>query len=310
MKWINSSIILAVVLGALLFTANGMAAVTEVTVTVDPTSFAGDQAKTFLFTGKITTDSSDMVSYGWKRSDGAIQPLKNVEFTRAGTKDFTYTWTVGTDGKSYSGWVVLETKSPNQMTSNHAHFTFKWLMQRPEKPLPVDRVRASPRKQEQSALNCPDPVAYDIRFQLVKRTDRFKGQVRITGIVKNIGIKPFKPGPNQAAAYLYEMPPGASTGGTLLAQTAIRNLIPGETLLLNYERDWNSSTSSEGKRPPTYRLEISYNTDVYKDANPDNDDCSQKNNKKERSGSEINNMFKNPFRSASTIDDTSAQLQK
>jgi hypothetical protein len=292
MKGINLLIILAVVLGVLIFTANGMAKVIEVTVTVDPTSFAGDQAKTFLFTGKITTDSSDMVSYGWKRSDGAIHPLKTVEFTRAGTKEFAYSWTVGTDGKSYSGWVVLETKSPNNMISNQASFTFKWLMQRQEKPLPVDRVRTAPLKKEQSAMNCPDPAAYDIRFQLVKRTDKFRGQVRITGIVKNIGRKSFKPGPKQATAYLYEMPPGTSTGGMLLAQTAIRNLIPGETLLLIYERDWNSSTSSEGKLPPTYRLEISFNTDLYKDTNPDNDDCSQMNNKKERSGSEINNMFR------------------
>lgn len=292
MKWINLLIILAVVLGVLIFTTNGMAKVTQVTVTVNPINFAGNQAKTFLFTGKITTDSSGMVSYGWKRSDGAIQPLKTVEFTRAGTKDFTYSWTVGTDGKSFSGWVVLETKSPNQMTSNRAHFTFKWLMQRPAKPLPVDRVRASRRKQEQAAMNCPDPAAYDIRFQIMKRTDKFKGRVRITGIVKNIGRKPFKPGPNQATAYLYEMPPGASTGGTLVAQKVIRNLIPGETLLLNYERDWVSFSSPEGERPPTYRLEVSCNTDVYKDANPDNDDCTQKNNKKERSGSEINNMFK------------------
>ncbi len=144
MKEINLSIILAVVLmlGVSVFTTNGMAKVTEVTVTVKPTRFAGDQAKTFLFNGKITTDSPDMVSYGWKRSDGAIHPLKTVEFTRAGTKEFTYTWTVGSDGKSYSGWVVLETISPNKMTSNRATFTFKWLMQRPAKPLPVGKVKA------------------------------------------------------------------------------------------------------------------------------------------------------------------------
>jgi hypothetical protein len=139
MKRINLLIILAIVL---VFTANGMAEVTKVTVTVNPTRFAGDQAKTFLFNGKITTDSPDMVSYGWKRSDGAIQPLKTVEFTRAGTKEFTYAWTVGSDGKSYSGWVVLETISPNKMTSNRATFTFKWLMQRPKKPLPVGTVKA------------------------------------------------------------------------------------------------------------------------------------------------------------------------
>jgi hypothetical protein len=43
------------------------------------------------------------------------------------------------------------------------------------------------------ATGCPDPAAYDIRFQIVHRKDKFNGRVRITGIIKNIGNKKFYP---------------------------------------------------------------------------------------------------------------------
>jgi hypothetical protein len=291
MKRMNLFVILAVLMGLMVFMTNLTAKVTEVTVTVAPPTFTGNCPKTFVFTGKITTDSSDMVSYGWKRSDGAIHPVKTIEFTRPGTKDFTYNWIVGTDGKSCSGWVVLETLSPNIMTSNKANFTLKCLRARPEKPLPVNTLRPPPGERGMSAMGCPDPAAYDIRFQIVQRKDKFNGRVRITGIIKNIGRKAFKPVHNQAKAYLYEMPPGASTGGKILAQKVIGDLTAGETLSLNYERNWTTTPTSGGEFPPIYRLQILYDPDVSKNTNTANDDCSQKNNKKVRNGSEINNMF-------------------
>lgn len=142
-----------------------------------------------------------------------------------------------------------------------------------------------------SAMSCPDPAAYDIRFQIVQRRDKFNGRVRITGIIKNIGRKVFKPIHNQAKAYLYEMPPGASTGGNILAQKVIGDLTAGETLSLNCERNWTSNSTSGGEFPPIYRLQILYDPDVYKNTTMGNDDCSQKNNTKVGNGSEINDMF-------------------
>ena len=61
---------------------------------------------------------------------------------------------------------------------------------------------------------------------------------------------------------------------------------------LSWERDWNSSSPSEGEFPNSYRLLILYDPDIYMDANKDNDDCNQNNNKKERSGTEINDMLR------------------
>lgn len=291
MKRLNLFVILAVVIGSMVFMTNLTAKVTEVTVTVTPPAFTGNCPKTFVFTGKITSDSSEVVSYGWKRSDGAVHPIKTIEFDRPGIKDLTYNWTVGTDGKSCSGWVVLETKSPNKMTSNKANFTLKCLRTRPEKPLPVTALSPPPPERVMSAADCPDPVAYDITFRITRRKDKSNIRVRITGIIKNIGRKTFKPIHNQAKAYLYEMPPGASTGGKIVAQKVIPNLNPSAAISLSCERDWNITPKSGGNLPPTYRLQILYDPDVYKDTSKDNDDCTRKNNKKVRSGSEIKELF-------------------
>lgn len=291
MKRMNLFVLLAAVIGLMVFMTNLTANVTEVTVTVTPPAFTGNCPKTFVFTGKITTDSSGVVSYGWKRSDGEIHPLKTIAFSRPGIKDFTYNWTVGTDGKSCSGWVVLETLSPNRMTSNKANFTLKCLRDRPDKPLPVDTLRLPPGERGMTAAGCPDPAAYDIRFQILRRKDKSTARIRITGIIKNIGRKTFKPIHNQAKAYLYEMPHGTSTGGKVLAQKVITNLNARAILSLSCERNWTTNSASGGQLPPIYRLQILYDPDVYKDTNTSNDDCSQKNNKKVRNGSEINEML-------------------
>jgi hypothetical protein len=291
MKQMNLFVILTVVIGLMVFMTNLTANVTEVTVTVTPPVFTGNCPKTFVFTGKITTDSSDMVSYGWKRSDGAVHPIQTIEFTRPGTKDFTYNWTVGTDGKNYSGWVVLETKSPNNMISNKASFTLKCLRDRPEKPLPVDALSAPPNQQRMSTMSCPDPAAYDIRFQIVQRKDKYNARVRITGIIKNIGNKTFIPIHNQAKAFLYEMSPGSTTGGKILVRKVITTLTAGAELSLSCDRDWTITPTSGGELPPGCRLQILYDPDVYRDNTPSNDDCSLKNNTKVRTGSEINDMF-------------------
>jgi hypothetical protein len=141
------------------------------------------------------------------------------------------------------------------------------------------------------ATGCPDPAAYDIRFQIVHRKDKFNGRVRITGIIKNIGNKTFIPIHNQTNAYLYEMSPGTSTGGKILAQKVITTLTPGAELSLSCERDWTITPTSGGELPPGYRLQILYDPDVYKNTTPSNDDCNLKNNTKVLSGSKINNMF-------------------
>jgi hypothetical protein len=144
--------------------------------------------------------------------------------------------------------------------------------------------------------DCMDPAAVEIRFDIVRRYSQFRGRIRITGVVKNIGSKAFQSGPGQAKAYLYQLPPGVpcpnATGGTVVAEKGFTNLAPGAVITVSWERDWNSSSPSEGEFPNCYRLLISYDPDIYIDGNDNNDDCNQNNNKKDRSGTEINDMLK------------------
>jgi len=288
MKQKNLFIILMAMIGSLVFTADLMANVTKVRVIVTPDSFNGKCPKKFYFKGQITSDSAGIVEYKWLRSDGATAPVQTIRFERPGTLGVSSTWTIG---RNYTGWKSIQIIAPNTIGSNRASFRLKCLptiqpVQR------VERVRPAQVRPGTMRRFCPDPAAHEIRFEIVNRTSQFNGRVRITGIVKNVGGKAFTSGPNQAKAYLYQLPPGATTGGTIVAQREFTNLAVDATFSLSYERNWRSSSAAEGEFPPTYRLLISYDPDIYMDNNKDNDDCNQGNNKKDRSGSEINDLFR------------------
>ncbi len=132
-------------------------------------------------------------------------------------------------------------------------------------------------------IGCPDPAAFAIIFKIVNRFSTFTGKVRITGVIKNVGSKAFSGGGGMA--YLYE-------GNTLRKTKNFSYIAPGTTISLFYERNWNSSSPSEGEFPPKYKLVILYDPDILMDGNKNNDDCKITNNRKERSGSGINSLFR------------------
>lgn len=132
-------------------------------------------------------------------------------------------------------------------------------------------------------IGCPDPAAFAINFQIVNRFSTFTGKVRITGVVKNVGSKAFSGGGGMA--YLYE-------GNTLRKTKSFSYIAPGATFSLFYERNWNASSPNEGEFPPKYKLVILYDPDILMDSNKNNDDCKITNNRKERSGSGINSLFR------------------
>lgn len=292
-------IILAVLVGLLVFSGDLFSRVIRVYASVNPPSFTGPCPKVFEFTGKIAVDSPGVVKYKWLRSDNAQAPEQTINFNAPGTQVVTTTWTLGGAGMTYNGWEAIQILSPNPMTSNKAVFTLnceKVAVVKPGLIKPggvLDRRVINPGS---LTLGCPDPAAHEIRFQIVRRYTQFRGRIRITGIVKNIGRRAFIAGANQAKAYLYQMPAGVpcanATGGTAIAERAIVNLAPDATIELSWERDWDSSSPSEGEFPNCYRLFITYDPDIYMDASKDNDDCNGNNNKKDRSGTEINDMLK------------------
>jgi hypothetical protein len=144
-------------------------------------------------------------------------------------------------------------------------------------------------------IHCPDPAAQRIDFAIVKRTmelvngklrmSQYKGRVRITGVVKNVGKGAYESGPNQQGMYLY-------IGEKLLAKKDFGNLAPGQEATVTVEHDWDSASPSEGEFPPMYKLVIVYDPDISSDGNPKNDDCNGNNNVIQRSGADINALFK------------------
>jgi hypothetical protein len=295
MKRIKLFSILTMVICSLLFTAELAARVVKVDAMVQPTSYSGKCPKRFEFVGKITVNKPCVVKYKWIRSDNAVAPVKTLRFKRRGTRKVTSYWQLSTPGTHWKAIVIL---APNKMQSNKAVFKLK-CGPRIARPVVVKPGTIRPGIVNRGPIirrNCPDPAATELKFQIVRRDTQFKGRIRISGVVKNIGGKPFLCGPNQAKAYLYELPagvpPASATGGRIVAQREIRNLPAGASFILTYERNWNSSSPSEGEFPNSYRLLISYDPDIYQDANENNDDCNQSNNKKDRSGTEINDMLK------------------
>lgn len=293
---IRSILVVFLVIGSFFLSTQLDANVTKVAAAVkSPAAYKGPCPHKFEFVAKITSNTPGTVKYQWKRSDNATAPVKSIVFKKPGTQVVTTTWTIG---KNYSGWQAVAILSPNRMMSNRAAFRLSCVTRtgtvvaaKPLKPR-VHQIDPNMRVRGQLTLaGCPDPAAHEIRFQIVRSYTQFRKRIRITGIVKNVGKQAFVSGPNQASAQLYEIPLGAASG-RMVAQRAFQNLAPGATISVSYERDWNSSSPSEGEFPPNYKLIITYDPDIYMDANKQNDDCGRNNNTKQRSGTDINAMIR------------------
>ncbi len=146
--------------------------------------------------------------------------------------------------------------------------------------LPIDRPILRPRPR------CSvDPAVTSIDFSIVRRYTQFTGLVRITVVVKNLGISNYVSGANQQGILLY-------SGTTLLKSQPFGNLAPGQTATLTFDTNWNSSSPAEGEFPPTFKGLIVYDPDITLDGNAQNDDCSSLNNQKSRSGADVNGMLR------------------
>lgn len=130
-----------------------------------------------------------------------------------------------------------------------------------------------------------DPAAQRIDFEVLSRTTQFRGRVRVTATVKNVGHLDYVSRSGQQTALLY-------SDRTLVARRDFVNLAVGQAFTFSYDRNWDSSSPSEGEFPPQYRLIVTYDPDIYLDSNPRNDDCSNANNDRTRSGADINGMLR------------------
>ena len=75
---------------------------------------------TVTFSGYIAVDRACTVKYRFVRSDGAHAPLKSLQFSAAGKKIVSASWTLGAN---YSGWQAIEILAPVRLKSENAVFT-------------------------------------------------------------------------------------------------------------------------------------------------------------------------------------------
>ena len=93
-------------------------------VEASPTVYNGACPGVIKFVAKIQANGAGRVKYTWLRNDGATAPVEYIDFTEAGVKYVSTTWTLG-DARilpSYSGWQQLKILSPNEYLSNKAEF--------------------------------------------------------------------------------------------------------------------------------------------------------------------------------------------
>ncbi|HEA20118.1 MAG TPA: hypothetical protein ENH87_04305 [Pricia antarctica] len=90
------------------------------------TNFTGECPKKFEFEGLITVNEPVTVTYTWLRSDGETAPENTLEFTEAGSKTVSTSWTLGANGNSYEDyWQQLKIVSPRETLSDKAEFNLQ-----------------------------------------------------------------------------------------------------------------------------------------------------------------------------------------
>ena len=123
-------------------------------------------------------------------------------------------------------------------------------------------------------------------------TNNTTGVVTISGSIVNVGDSFFSEDIKQAF-YLYERPWGTAinNNGNLIAKKEFSALKTGESITINYLKEWDINMYPNGAFCPTYRLLIRYDDKLYEiDVFPSQDN-NPNNNMMERNGSDINLLF-------------------
>lgn len=141
-------------------------------------------------------------------------------------------------------------------------------------PLPTGQPLLQPR---------PDLSADRIDFEVLARYTPYPrpggvvGRVRVVGVIKNVGLADYVSAPGKQTAVLLE-------NGRVVATQPFQNLARNREVRVTFERDWPIGLN---RQPPVYTVEIKFAADIARDGNPQNDDASASNNRRNRSGREI-----------------------
>ena len=146
-------------------------------------------------------------------------------------------------------------------------------------------ARVNPRTIKERGL---DPAAYKIKFDIVRRDSPYRGRIRVTGIVKNVGTVAYNDPRNDSGTSGsggIKIHSGTSANmGTFMKRAVLKDLKPGAKQYIIYEREWSSTSPSEGEFPPTYWLDVSYDVDMTSSNSPTCFDRYQDNNRISVSG--------------------------
>lgn len=133
------------------------------------------------------------------------------------------------------------------------------------------------------AIYCADPSVTAINFAIVTRTTPFTGRVRITAVARNLGRDLFEVG----ILALYKQVPGRAYAE--VAHVDVPRLAPGAQVTVSFDEPrWSASDEF----PPTYKAIFILDPDAALGSRPSHRDCNVNNNQMERSGTEINFLFR------------------
>ncbi len=93
-------------------------------VEASPVIYNGACPGTIKFSAKIQANGAGRVKYTWLRNDGATAPVEYIDFTEAGVRYVSTTWTLGDASvlPAYNGWQQIRILAPNEYFSNKAEF--------------------------------------------------------------------------------------------------------------------------------------------------------------------------------------------
>jgi hypothetical protein len=131
-----------------------------------------------------------------------------------------------------------------------------------------------------------DLAVQPVNFRIVKRASKYSGDIEITGIVRNIGSRPYKSIVSGSTPVVKIYREQVGTSSRALATIPITELDAGKAIKVSYIRGWDASSPSEGEFPPNYRVAIEYGSKLNARL-----DCNASNNQVTRNGEDINALF-------------------
>lgn len=113
----------------------------------------------------------------------------------------------------------------------------------------------------------------------------FSGTVEITGVIVNTGTTNFTSNSGQQQLILTEEPLGGSPSEKV--NLPFTNVNAGDTIYISYSRSWYLANEF----PPSFKVAITYDPDIFTDGNDDNDDKDLTNNSLTKTGYDIHDSF-------------------